>query len=80
MYYFQRNERFCEYTQKVFVLENVINFVPRIFFGLAIRFIRLEDSEELSGIIEANPGIARYFCEYAEIVEYWYKGGIVKIT
>ena len=29
---FSRNENFCEYTQKVFVLENVINFVPRIFF------------------------------------------------
>ena len=44
---FSRNERFCQYTQKVFVLENVINFVPRIFFWfkidyavqLALRFI-----------------------------------------
>ena len=65
---FSRNEIFCEYTQKVFVLENVINFVPRIFFWfkvdyavqLAVRFIvkiisGLEDSEEISGIIELNP-------------------------
>ena len=50
---------------------------------LAVRFIvniisGSEDGEEISGIIEANPGIAKYFCEYAEIVEYCYKGGVVK--
>ena len=74
----------------MFVFENVINFVPRICFWfkidyalqLAVRFIvkiiaSSEDSEEISGIIEANPGIAKFFCEYAEILEYCYKGGVV---
>ena len=56
------------------MLENVINFIPRIFFWfkidyavqLAVRFIvkiisGSEDGEEISGIIEANPEIAKYF-------------------
>ena len=39
---FSRNHRFCDYTQKVFVLENLFNFVSRMFFWFIIDYSAIQ--------------------------------------
>ena len=86
---FTRNEIFCENAHKQFVVENAINFIPRIMLGfrpdyavqLSMRFIiRLvsghTEIEEICKIIENNERLVKYFTHIYEFSIHIYKGGL----
>ena len=88
---FTKNQKFCIYAQKKHILDNVVHFVPRVFYlfkidyavQIAIRYMvkmlsGTEDSNHINSIISANPGINEYFVNFLEIVEYVYKGNLIK--
>ena len=87
---FTKNQMFVNYSQKKYVLENVIHFVPKIVFffkvdyavQISIRFIvkqisGTECQNEINNIISSNPGISEYFKELAKITEYVYTGKVL---
>jgi len=80
---------FCENAHKQFVVENAINFIPRIMLGfrpdyavqLSMRFIiRLvsghTEIEEICKIIENNERLVKYFTHIYEFSIHIYKGGL----
>ena len=84
---FTNNQSFVVNSQKKFFLENVIFFVPKIFYWfrpnyavqIATRFsIKMlsgqTEGQVISEIIGANQGIAKYFENFLRIVENIYSG------
>ena len=80
MLIFTNNQRFMANTQKKYVLENILHFVPKVLFWfkptyavqMAVRFtVRMlsgeTNNQAISALIKTNSGISQYFENFLSV-------------
>ena len=80
MLIFTNNQRFIANTQKKYVLENILHFVPKVLFWfkptyavqMAVRFtVRMlsgeTNNQAISALIKTNSGISQYFENFLSV-------------